>query len=163
MENHLATEGEVLEQMKFERILVAVDGSDNAARAAEVATTLAEKFNAELIVCHAIQTPFYSFTQDGLTVPADVLKDYIAAAREDAEMMVNKIVQLAKVAHVKAVSVVQENTFSVVEAIVNLAERRSVDIIVIGTRGRTGFKRLLMGSVSSGVVNHARCPVLVVR
>jgi len=163
LENHLATEAKVLEQMKFERILVAVDGSDNAARAAKVATTLAEKFNAELIVCHAIQSPFYSFTQDGLAVPPDVLKDYIAAAREDAKNMVAKLVQLAEAAHVKAVSAIQENTFSVVEAIVNLAESRSVDLIVIGTRGRTGFRRLLMGSVSSGVVNHARCPVLVVR
>jgi len=152
-----------LESSKFKRILVAVDGSDNAARAANVAITLAEKFNAELIVCHAIQTPFYSFTQDGLAVPADVLKDYIAAAREDARMMVDKLVHLAETVHVKTVSLIQENTFSVVEAIVNLAENRSVDLIVIGTRGRTGFKRLLMGSVSSGVINHAQCPVLVVR
>ena len=152
-----------MESPQFKRLLVAVDGSDNAARAARVAIALAEKFNAELIVCHAIQTPFYSFTQDGLAVPADVLKDYIAAAREDANIMVDKLVQLAQANHVKAVSLIQENTFSVVEAIVNLAESRGVDLIVIGTRGRTGFKKLLMGSVSSGVMNHAQCPVLVVR
>jgi len=152
-----------LESPQFKRLLVAVDGSDNAARAARVAIALAEKFNAELIVCHAIQTPFYSFTQDGLAVPADVLKDYIAAAREDANIMVDKLVQLAQASHVKAISLIQENTFSVVEAIVNLAESRAVDLIVIGTRGRTGFKKLLMGSVSSGVINHAQCPVLVVR
>lgn len=149
--------------MGFERILVAVDGSDNATQAAKVAITLAQKFEAELIVCHAIQSPFYSFTQDGLAVPADVLKDYIAAAREDANNMVNKLTQLAEAAHVKAVSAIQENAFSIVEAIVNLAESRAVDLIVIGTRGRTGFRRLLMGSVSSGVVNRAQCPVLVVR
>ena len=152
-----------MESPQFKRLLVAVDGSDNAARAARVAIALAEKFNAELIVCHAIQTPFYSFTQDGLAVPADVLKDYIAAAREDANIMVDKLVQLAQASHVKAISLIQENTFSVVEAIVNLAESRAVDLIVIGTRGRTGFKKLLMGSVSSGVINHAQCPVLVVR
>jgi len=92
-----------------------------------------------------------------------VLKDYIAAAREDAKIMVGKLVQLAEAAHVKVVSAIQENTFSVVEVIVNLAESRSVDLIVIGTRGRSGFRRLLMGSVSSGVVNHSRCSVLVVR
>jgi len=152
-----------LDSPQFKRLLVAVDGSDNASRAARVAIALAEKFNAELIVCHAIQTPFYSFTQDGLAVPTDVLKDYIAAAREDATIMVDKLVQLAQASHVKAVSLIQENTFSVVEAIVNLAESRGVDLIVIGTRGRTGFKKLLMGSVSSGVMNHAQCSVLVVR
>jgi nucleotide-binding universal stress UspA family protein len=152
-----------LESPQFKRLLVAVDGSDNAARAARVAIALAEKFNAELIVCHAIQTPFYSFAQDGLAVPADVLKDYVAAAREDAKIMVDKLVQLAHAYHVNAVSLIQENIFSVVEAIVNLAESRGVDLIVIGTRGQTGFKKLLMGSVSSGVMNHAHCPVLVVR
>jgi nucleotide-binding universal stress UspA family protein len=152
-----------LESLKLRRILAAVDGSNNATRAAKAAITLADKFNAELIICNAIQTPFYSFTQDGFAVPADVLKDYIAAAREDAKMMVNKLVQLAEAAHVKAVSVIQENTLSVVEAIVNLAETRNVDLIVIGTRGRTGFRRLLMGSISSGVMNRAQCPVLVVR
>ena len=142
---------------------MAVDGSDNAARAANVAIVLAQKFEAELIVCHAIQTPFYSFTQDGLAVPADVLSYYVAAAREDANAIVNKQVQLAEAAHVKTQSVIQENVFSVVEAIVNLAQSRDVDLIVIGTRGRTGFKKLLMGSVSSGVISHAHCPVLVVR
>jgi nucleotide-binding universal stress UspA family protein len=152
-----------MEETKFGRILVAVDGSENAARAAKVAITLAEKFGSELIVCHAIQTPFYSFTQDGLAVPADVLKEYVDAAREDAKLMVGKLVESAKAAHVNASSVIQENAFSVVEAVVNLAANRSVDLIVIGTRGRTGFKKLLMGSVSSGVLNHANCPVLVVR
>jgi len=152
-----------LDSPKFERLLVAVDGSDNAVRAAKVAIAVAEKFGAELIVCHAIQTPFYSFTQDGLAVPADVLKDYVAAAREDAKVMTGKLVQLAEGKHVKAASAVLENTLSVVEAIVSLAEKRRVDLIVIGTRGRTGFRRLLLGSVSLGVVNHATCPVLVVR
>jgi nucleotide-binding universal stress UspA family protein len=52
---------------------------------------------------------------------------------------------------------------SVVEAIVDFAAKENADLIVVGTRGMTGFKRLLVGSVSSGVVNHARCPVLVVR
>ena len=148
---------------KVGRILVAVDGSENATQAAKVAITLAEKFGAELIICHAIQPPFYSFTQDGLAVPADVLKYYITAAHDEAKAMVDTLVQLAEASHVKAESAIQENTLSVVETIVNLAASRSVDLIVIGTRGRTGFKKLLMGSVSSGVMNHAHCPVLVVR
>ena len=152
-----------MESTTFQRILVAVDGSDNATRAAKVAITLAEKFNAELTICHAIQTPFYSFTQEGLTVPTDVLKEYTTAASENAKTMLAKLVQSAEAVHVKAVSAIQENAFSIVEAIVNLAENRKIDLIVIGTRGRTGLRRLLMGSVSSGVVNEANCPVLVVR
>lgn len=152
-----------MESMKFERILVAVDGSDNATRAAKLAVTLAERFNAELIICHAIQTPFRSFAQNGIAVPTNLLNDYLAAAREDANNTVDKVTRLAEIDRVKAVRVIQENVFSIVEAIVNLAEERNVDLIVIGTRGQSGFKKLLMGSVSSGVLSHAPCPVLVVR
>jgi len=150
-------------EVKIKRILVAVDGSDNATRAANEAITFAEKFNAELVVCHAIQTPFYSLTQDGLTVPANVLENYIAASRADAKNMVDKVVKMAEAAHVATTTVILENTLSIVEAIVGLAANRNIDLIVMGTRGRTGFKKLLMGSVSSGVTNHAQCPVLVVR
>ena len=52
---------------------------------------------------------------------------------------------------------------SVVEALVEFAANEKADLIVTGTRGMTGFKKLILGSVSSGIVNHAHCPVLVVR
>jgi len=152
-----------LKSVKFERILVAVDGSDNATRAAKVAVTLAEKFDAQLIVCHAIQTPFHSFAQSGIGVPANLLKDYLAAAREDAKNTVDRVMRLGENNHVKTVSAIQENVLSIVEAIVNLAENKHVDLIVVGSRGQSGFKKLLMGSVSSGVLSQALCPVLVVR
>ena len=48
-------------------------------------------------------------------------------------------------------------------SIVNYAENTGVDLIVVGTRGRSGFKRLLLGSVASDVVTYAHCPVLVVK
>jgi len=152
-----------LRSTKFERILVAVDGSENATRAVKVAVTLAEKFNAQLIICYAIQTPFRSFAQNGIAVPANLLTDYLSAAREDAKNILDKVTRSAGTDRVKAVRAVQENVFSVVEAIVNLAEKRNVDLIVIGSRGQSGFKKLLMGSVSSSVLSHASCPVLVVK
>ena len=148
---------------EFKRLLVAVDGSDNAARAAKVAVTLAEKFGAELIVCHVIPTPSYSFAQAGMVGPATILGDYFAAARKDAKKVVDEAVRLAEMEGVKAIGVIRDNVFSAVEAIVNLAEDRNVDLIVIGTRGLTGFRRLLIGSVSSGVVSHAHCSVFLVR
>ena len=52
---------------------------------------------------------------------------------------------------------------SIIESIIDYASNNDVDLIVIGTRGRTGLKRLVMGSVANGVVQHAHCPVLVVR
>jgi len=52
---------------------------------------------------------------------------------------------------------------SIVGAIVEYAERENIDLLVIGSRGLTGFKKLLVGSVASGVVTYAHCPVLVVK
>ena len=52
---------------------------------------------------------------------------------------------------------------SVTGSIVQYAERENIDLIVVGTRGRSGFKRLLLGSTASGIVTHAHCPVMVVR
>ena len=52
---------------------------------------------------------------------------------------------------------------SVIAAIVDYAEHENVDLIVIGSRGRSGFKKLLLGSTASGVVTYATCPVLVVK
>ena len=52
---------------------------------------------------------------------------------------------------------------SVIESIVSYADKNKVDLIVIGTKGLTGFKKLLLGSVARGVIDHGHCPVLLVR
>jgi nucleotide-binding universal stress UspA family protein len=52
---------------------------------------------------------------------------------------------------------------SIVGEIVGFADKEKVDLIILGTRGRTGFKKLLLGSVAQGVVSHSSCPVMVVR
>ena len=52
---------------------------------------------------------------------------------------------------------------SIVGEIVGFADKEKIDLIILGTRGRTGFKKLLLGSVAEGVVTHSSCPVMVVR
>ena len=65
---------------------------------------------------------------------------------------------------IKFKSEIIEDPYSKVEsAIINYAESEGVDLIVMGTRGRSGFKRILLGSVASGVLSYAHCPVLTVR
>ena len=52
---------------------------------------------------------------------------------------------------------------SIVPAIINFSEKEKIDLIVMGTRGRSGLKKLLLGSVASGVITHSHCPVLVIK
>jgi nucleotide-binding universal stress UspA family protein len=145
------------DKSEFKRLLLAVDGSANALRAAKVAVDIAKKFGAELIVCHVIATPVYSSVQ-----PA-TLTEYLVSARDDAKKLIGEVLRMAEADDVAAHELIVENVFSVVEAIVKNAAGRNVDLIVIGTRGLTGFRKLMIGSVSSGVVNHAHSSVLMVR
>jgi nucleotide-binding universal stress UspA family protein len=142
---------------EFKRLLVAVDGSANASRAARVAVNIAKKFRAELIVCHVIATPIYS------SVQPTALTEYFESAKDHAKKLIGEVLRMAEADHVTAHELIIENAFSVVEAIVKNAAGRNVDLIVIGTRGLTGLRKLLIGSVSSGVLNHAHSSVLMVR
>ena len=55
------------------------------------------------------------------------------------------------------------DVLSITDAIISYASNNSTDLIVIGTKGRTGIDRFLLGSVASGVIQHSHCPVLLVR
>ena len=147
----------------FKRLLVAVDGSDYAKKAIKVAVTLCKAVNAELVAFHAIPVPRYSFTAEAGGMYPFPLNQYFASARKEAQGLVDDAVALAKNSGVQATGLVADPTYSIVEAIVQAAISHDIDLIVLGSRGLSGFKKLLIGSVSSAVVNHAHCSVLVVR
>ncbi len=155
----------------FKRILVAVDGSENSARASQAALELAEKLKADLIVLHAITPPaLYYHTE--ITPAGPVIEPpthekeidlYLEYSKRIAGGIVDKVASEAKKRGVTAKTNIPEAAASVVETIVNQAVKENADLIIVGTRGLGGFKKLLVGSVSNGVVSHALCPVLVIR
>jgi len=147
----------------FAKILVAVDGPKNANRAAKVAVKLAERDAAELLILSVIPRPSYLFAPvSGAAVPPMRLGDYYTYATRDAEKWVNETTTLAKSRGVVARGRVLKAA-SIVRSIMDYAQDQEVDLIVLGTRGLGGFNKLLLGSVSNGVITHARCSVLVVR
>ena len=148
------------------RILVPVDGSENATRAANVAIIYAQKFEAELLVLHVIPIPAHTLAEveGGIgRLDSPESREYFELAQQKIKTIVDEIVKFAEAKNVKATGIIQKYSFSVVDTIVDQASKYDVDLIVIGTRGLTGFKKLLVGSVSSGVLNDARCSVLIVR
>lgn len=143
------------------RILVPVDGSENSKRAARVAIDLAKSYEAALIVISVVVAPSF-YVAGPVAAPAD-LTDYYRLEMEDANNAVSSIGKLAKDGGVDASSQVLRPDKPVVEAIADFATTDAIDLIVVGTRGLGGFKKMLLGSVSSGLVSNAPCTVLVVR
>jgi nucleotide-binding universal stress UspA family protein len=143
------------------RILVPLDGSDFSFRAAEYAINFAKLTGGEILCVHAIgNLPYTEYmAPSGLTVPR-----YIQEAKKQTEEWFSQVKSKAAKRGVKVT--IAETIFnlpSVAESIINYASEQNADLIVIGTRGRSGLKRLVLGSVASSVVAHAGCPVLVVR
>jgi len=134
------------------RTLLATDGSEDAVLAARAAIDLAIKTGSELHVAHAWQgvpsVRFESFVRAHLELQARGLLVEQTARAEDAGAKVGGT-------HLREGSAVDE--------VLDLAEEVGTDLIVMGSRGRGPVKRLVLGSVSEGVVHHARCPVLVLR
>jgi nucleotide-binding universal stress UspA family protein len=151
------------------KVLLATDGSEVADLAARTAAELADKTGSELHVVHVFGiTPWYpAYPESGgfggveLEDPVleeDLQRTYEQRAKELLEAEVEKLRSVEGTlaqAHLAEGEAPQE--------IVGLAEEIGAGLIVMGSRGRGGIRRALMGSVSDSVVRHAHCPVMVVR
>lgn len=150
------------------KILVPVDGSKPSDKAAEYAIDIAKRVKANIVAVHVIHLPAYALTPTPIEgMPTHMMTPIPMTIsneeRKMAENYMNKVKKMAKRAKVKIETKIVEDQPSIVHAITKIAEKEGCDLIVMGTKGRTGIKRFLLGSVASGVVTYAPCPVLVVR
>jgi len=145
---------------RFSKILVAVDGSEISMDAADYGIELAKKDNALLIVLTVSHISLSSSI--GFPHP-DELKLAKEKHEIEAKQWFNRIYKNAKQNKVQLKTELIEREMSIEAEIVEYAEREAIDLIIIGTKGRSGFKKLLLGSVAAGVVNYATCPVMVVK
>ncbi len=140
--------------MLFEKILVAVDGSSASTRAVECARKLAKLTDATIILVHA-----YPKTPEYLGEPN--LSETIARHTENARNLIDPLAQSLQEDGIATITEILQGPPS--EAILNVADTREVDLIVMGARGLGSLGSLLLGSVSQKVLSHATCPVMVVR
>jgi nucleotide-binding universal stress UspA family protein len=147
------------------RILVPIDGSDNSKRALYTAIALSKRFDAQLTIINVIPAPgLLVEAPAGLGLPPTGTEQYYEKQEKDASYLLDDATSVCKAAAIREATTEATRAYkSVVEEIIELATKRKIDLIVIGTRGLGGFRKLLLGSVSSGVVTHAHCNVLVVR
>ena len=150
----------------FSNILVPIDGSEPSFHAAQVAINIANKFNSEIIVLYVVVSPskaeYANLT--GLVTPKQI-DIIIENAKKESKNWFKRIEDMAKEngSRIKISTRVILTGIAVYGEVIEYAQQRSIDLIVIGTRGKSGFKKLLLGSTASGVVTYAHCPVLVTK
>jgi nucleotide-binding universal stress UspA family protein len=153
-----------LRQQQISKILVAVDGSEESMLAADCAIDMAKKNDAELIALNVIDIKYlYSTSYAWRPVNPDIIKSIVKNHEEHAQRWLTIVREKANDNKIKSRTEFIIDPTSIVGAIIEYAERENIDLLVIGSRGQTGFKKLLSGSVASGVVTYAHCPVMVVK
>ncbi|AKB36280.1 Universal stress protein [Methanosarcina siciliae C2J] len=140
----------------YRNIVIASDGSENSRRAISCGIEIAKLSGATIHALYVVDTP------------SVISEDWTAGKEAIREMMMNS----GKKVMSKIKKIIEESGVEVKEVllegypaneIINFAENNNMDLIVMGTLGKTGFERLLMGSVAEKVVRHSNVPVVVVR
>jgi len=141
----------------IKHIMVPYDKSESAIRAFEYAIDLAGKYNANIsiVTCISIQIPTDPYFGTAYIETTRLLKE---DALKSAQSLEPKLKELKMQYKIDVLEVV-----SITDTLTSYAESQNVDLIVMGSRGLGGFKRLLLGSVASGVSQHSKCPVLIVK
>jgi nucleotide-binding universal stress UspA family protein len=139
----------------FSKILVAIDSSDASMDAADYATAIPQRYNAELYALHVIHADVDLYWPH-------VTSDFMRNMRNEGEKYLDKVKVKANEKDIQIKTEINSSK-DISGGILDFAEENNINLIVIGTRGRSGFKKLLLGSVAAHVVTYAHCPVLVVK
>jgi nucleotide-binding universal stress UspA family protein len=150
--------GTAMARVQWKRILCPVDFSETARAAMETAIELASKFDSEIVLVHAYPIPGYTFP-DGSAVASSRMLQELA---DEAVRHLEEWRELAVKGGAKRVTV-ETAVGDPAGEIVRVAQEANVDLVVMGTHGRTGIEHALMGSIAERVVRRAKCPVLTVR
>lgn len=148
--------------VQYKTIVVPVDGSENAKRALEHALSVADRNEAQLIVVHVANIVSAISNFDQTPISGGYVSEQIAEdMEENGKQILDDIVKEIP-SGVKEVKSVFE-VGSPGPALLAVAKKYDVDLIVMGSRGLGPLKGLFMGSVSSYVTSHSTCPVLIVK
>jgi nucleotide-binding universal stress UspA family protein len=145
----------------FRRILHATDFSGASRPALAKAIALARQNQAPLSIVHALPPPVVPIGGDFGYLPATTYEAIDRSARQHARKQLTALVGRARKAGVRATALLLDGAPH--EQIPRAVRRARADLLVIGTHGRTGLSKMLLGSVAERVIRFASCPVLTVR
>jgi nucleotide-binding universal stress UspA family protein len=145
--------------IQLKKILVPIDGSSYSMKAAKYAIEVAKLQKAQIVCIYVIAKLSYGYEYAG-----SLFDEHIEDIKNQSQSWFNQVNKMGENAGLKNIETdILINVLSITDAIISYASNNSIDLIVIGTKGRTGIDRFLLGSVASGVVKHAHCPVFIVR
>ena len=153
-------------EKKLSNILVPLDGSPTSMEAADYAIMLSTLHHTQIVLLHVVNVAeFYSSLQFFEVKQPIESKEIIEEAKKEANKWFNSVKKkidekLGTQTKIETHIIISQST---VKSILDFAEEKNVDLIVVGTRGRSGIKKLLLGSTASGVVTYSSCPVTVVK
>jgi nucleotide-binding universal stress UspA family protein len=145
---------------RLRRIMHATDFSPASTAALKRAMAMAKADRAQLTIVHVMTPPSLALPGDGYISPS-LYEDLEASARAQAQKRLNAIVARARKAGVRATGLLLEGVPH--ERVARAARAKKVDLLVIGTHGRTGLAKFFLGSVAARVIASVSCPVLTVR
>jgi nucleotide-binding universal stress UspA family protein len=146
------------------KIMVGIDGSKESVNAADYAIAIAKRYNAELIAVNVLTSDIgYAYSSPGVESPSLTIREIILLAEDEVKKWFNDIKEKADRNGIRFRSEIIMAKRSAVSTMLDYAEEQKIDLIAVGTRGRSGIKKMLLGSVASGLVTYAACPVLVVK
>ncbi len=142
----------------MKNILIPFDGSGYSEKAFEKALEIASKFDSKLTALTVLQAKL----GDSSGVSIERLGEMQDEQVDDATAILKNLEEKAKSKKVQLSIKVLHNPSSA-DGIVSYADNNNVDLIVMGSHGRTGFRKIVLGSVASNVLGHAKCPVLITK
>ncbi len=144
----------------FKSIVVGTDGSDTAGQAVRQAVDLARSVGAKIELVSAYEpVPAQRLREERRDAPEDL--QWAISPREDVDATLEAAATIVREAGVDVDIYPRQGDPA--DAILDVAEEREADLIVVGNKGMTGAKRFLLGSVPNKVSHHAPCSVLIIR
>jgi nucleotide-binding universal stress UspA family protein len=143
--------------MQIRRILVAVDFSEHSAAALEAAIGLAEQVGAEVHLLNSYPVYLGAVTPYGVAVPESYDRECRAAAQRELQGWARKVAGAGMRVETKV------SALPPAEAVARYVEENAIDLVVIGSRGLSGLKHWVLGSVAERVLHSCSCPVLTVK
>jgi len=144
------------ETLKINLILCPIDFSEFSVSAYQHALSVAEHYQAKLVAQHIVE--LWRHPDAGFVASAELYEEYIQALRESGKKQLQEFVENHTHDEIQPELLVQVGVAA--DSILSFAQLQKADVIVMGTHGRRGFDRLMLGSVTDRVMRRAPCPVL---